>query len=47
MLNDKDAIATLAVKDLQAARNFYQGTLGPAVRRTIDIEQGIGYELPP
>jgi catechol 2,3-dioxygenase-like lactoylglutathione lyase family enzyme len=28
MLGDKEAVATLAVKDLPAARKFYEGTLG-------------------
>jgi catechol 2,3-dioxygenase-like lactoylglutathione lyase family enzyme len=28
MLGDKDAAANLAVKDLQVARKFYEGTLG-------------------
>lgn len=28
MLGDKDAIATLAVKDIETARKFYQGKLG-------------------
>jgi len=28
MLGDKDAIANLAVKDMEAARKFYQDTLG-------------------
>jgi catechol 2,3-dioxygenase-like lactoylglutathione lyase family enzyme len=28
MLNDTDAVANLAVKDLDAARKFYEGTLG-------------------
>ncbi len=28
MLGDKDALATIAVKDLKAARKFYEGTLG-------------------
>ena len=28
MLKQKDAIATVAVRDLQAARKFYEGTLG-------------------
>jgi catechol 2,3-dioxygenase-like lactoylglutathione lyase family enzyme len=28
MLGDKDVIATVAVKDLAAARRFYEGTLG-------------------
>src|SRR2546423_1810315 len=31
MLGDKDVIATVAVKDLAAARKFYEGTLGLAV----------------
>jgi catechol 2,3-dioxygenase-like lactoylglutathione lyase family enzyme len=30
MLGNKDAVATLAVKDLQAAKKFYEGTLGLA-----------------
>ena len=34
MLGDKAAIATVAVKDLDAARRFYQGTLG--LKRTGD-----------
>ncbi|HEY3115079.1 MAG TPA: VOC family protein [Gemmatimonadaceae bacterium] len=28
MLGDNDAIATIAVKDLKAAKKFYEGTLG-------------------
>ena len=28
MLGNKDAVANLAVKDLRAARKFYEGTLG-------------------
>ena len=28
MLSDKDAIATVAVKNLESARKFYEGTLG-------------------
>lgn len=28
MLKDKDAMATVAVKDIKAARKFYEGTLG-------------------
>ena len=28
MLNDKDAVANLAVKNLDVARKFYEGTLG-------------------
>jgi catechol 2,3-dioxygenase-like lactoylglutathione lyase family enzyme len=34
MLGEKDAIATLAVKDLDAARRFYEGTIG--LKRTGD-----------
>lgn len=28
MLGDKDAVATIAVKDLEVAKKFYEGTLG-------------------
>ena len=28
MLQNKDAIATIAVKDIKVAKNFYEGTLG-------------------
>ncbi len=28
MLGDKDAVATIAVRDMAAARKFYEGTLG-------------------
>lgn len=28
MLNEKDAVATIAVKDVKVARTFYEGTLG-------------------
>jgi catechol 2,3-dioxygenase-like lactoylglutathione lyase family enzyme len=28
MLGDRDAVATVAVKDLERARKFYEGTLG-------------------
>jgi len=31
MLRDRDVIATVAVKDLAAARKFYEGTLGLGV----------------
>ncbi len=31
MLGDKSAVATVAVKDLAAARRFYEGTLGLTV----------------
>jgi catechol 2,3-dioxygenase-like lactoylglutathione lyase family enzyme len=35
MLGDRDAVATIAVKDLETARKFYEGTLGlkPAERQ--------------
>ena len=32
MLGDKEAVATLAVKDLGAARRFYEGVLGLKVK---------------
>jgi catechol 2,3-dioxygenase-like lactoylglutathione lyase family enzyme len=35
MLGDKDAAATLAVSDLQRARDFYENTLGLGVMREI------------
>src|SRR4051812_8552528 len=35
MLGNKDAVATIAVKDLAAARQFYEGTLG---LRLLDTE---------
>jgi len=28
MLSDKDAVATVAVKNLEIAKKFYEGTLG-------------------
>ncbi len=31
MFNDHDAMATVAVKDMKAARQFYEGTLGLTV----------------
>jgi catechol 2,3-dioxygenase-like lactoylglutathione lyase family enzyme len=34
MLGDHEAVATVAVKDLEAARRFYEGTLG--LKRTSD-----------
>jgi catechol 2,3-dioxygenase-like lactoylglutathione lyase family enzyme len=34
MLGDNDAMATIAVKDLAAARKFYEGTLGFKVVNT-------------
>ena len=38
MLGDKDVIATVAVKDLAAARRFYEGTLGLAAVDTAGTE---------
>ena len=41
MLGDHDTIATLAVKDLQVARDFYEGVLGFAPRG--DAPEGVLY----
>lgn len=38
MLGDKDVIATIAVKDLKAAKRFYEGTLG--LEPAEDMEPG-------
>ena len=38
MLGDKTAIATLAVKDIEVAKKFYEGTLG--LRPTPEQEEG-------
>lgn len=38
MLGDKDAVATIAVKDLEVARKFYEGTLG--LKRAEEQEPG-------
>jgi catechol 2,3-dioxygenase-like lactoylglutathione lyase family enzyme len=38
MLGDKDAVATIAVKDLAAARKFYAGTLGLRQIESVDEE---------
>ncbi len=38
MLGDKEAVATIAVKDLAAARKFYEGTLGLKVLSTQGAE---------
>ena len=38
MLRDTDAVATLAVKDLNAAAKFYEGTLGLSRADTEDHE---------
>jgi catechol 2,3-dioxygenase-like lactoylglutathione lyase family enzyme len=43
MLGNKDAIATIAVKDINVARKFYQGTLG--LKEVPTGEQGVlGYK---
>ena len=41
MLGDHDIIATLAVKDLQVARDFYEGVLGFSSRG--DVPEGVLY----
>lgn len=41
MLGDHDSIATLAVKDLQVARDFYEGVLGLAPSG--DVPDGVLY----
>jgi catechol 2,3-dioxygenase-like lactoylglutathione lyase family enzyme len=38
MLGDNDAIATIAVKDLKAAKTFYEGTLGLKPTRNSEPE---------
>jgi len=42
MLSDKDAVATVAVKDLQAAAAFYEGKLGLKVHSR-EGDQVVGY----
>jgi catechol 2,3-dioxygenase-like lactoylglutathione lyase family enzyme len=41
MLGDHDTIATLAVKDLQVARDFYEGVLGFTARG--EVPDGVLY----
>jgi catechol 2,3-dioxygenase-like lactoylglutathione lyase family enzyme len=44
MLGDKNAVATLAVKDLSAARDFYENTLGlTQVEGGLDDEEAVEY----
>jgi catechol 2,3-dioxygenase-like lactoylglutathione lyase family enzyme len=43
MLGDHDAMATIAVKNLSAARKFYEGTLGFKVVRT-EGDQAVSYK---
>ncbi len=38
MLGNKDAVANIAVKNLEAARKFYEGTLGLKPIHTEDEE---------
>ena len=45
MLGDHDTIATIAVKDLQVARDFYEGVLGFAPRG--DSPEGVLYGAGP
>ncbi len=42
MLGDKTAVATISVKDLEAAKNFYEGTLG--LTKSGDDPGGILYK---
>ena len=42
MLGDKTAVATLAVKDMDAAKKFYEGTLG--LTKANDTPGGILYK---
>lgn len=42
MLSDNDAIATVAVKNLETARRFYEGTLGLA--RLMENEEVIAFK---
>ncbi len=42
MLGDKTAVATIAVKDMEAAKKFYEGTLG--LTKTGDDPGGILYK---
>jgi catechol 2,3-dioxygenase-like lactoylglutathione lyase family enzyme len=43
MLGDKEAVATLAVKDLAAARKFYEGSLGLKLLET-QGEEAVTYK---
>jgi catechol 2,3-dioxygenase-like lactoylglutathione lyase family enzyme len=46
MLGDKEAVATLAVKDLAVARRFYEGTLGLKVLN-VQGEEAVTYQSGP
>ena len=42
MLNDNDAIATVAVKNLEVAKKFYEGTLG--LTKIMENEEVLTFE---
>ena len=42
MLNDKDAIATVAVRNLEAAKKFYEGTLG--LTKVMENEEVVAFK---
>ncbi|HET9834366.1 MAG TPA: VOC family protein [Vicinamibacterales bacterium] len=42
MLSDKDAIATVAVKNLEIAKRFYEGTLG--LTKVMENEDVLGFK---
>jgi catechol 2,3-dioxygenase-like lactoylglutathione lyase family enzyme len=42
MLSDKDAVATVAVKNLETAKKFYEGTLG--LTRVMENEEVLAYK---
>jgi catechol 2,3-dioxygenase-like lactoylglutathione lyase family enzyme len=42
MLSDKDAIATVAVKNLETARKFYEGTLG--LTKVMENEEVVAFK---
>ena len=44
MLGDKTAVATLAVKDMEAAKKFYEGTLGLSKEREMPQDSGVLYK---
>jgi catechol 2,3-dioxygenase-like lactoylglutathione lyase family enzyme len=44
MLGNKDAIATIAVKDIDAARKFYEGTLGWKTADTGNGDGGVSFQ---
>ena len=41
MLGDRDAVATIAVRDLEVARKFYEGTLGLKPRSDGQPQPGV------